>query len=362
MFRILTINPGSTSTKIGVFENDRQVFEALIPFNEEERKKFKNITDQLDMRFEAISMALSNAGVAASDFCAISARGGLLAPVRSGTFLVNDAMEEDLKAAQRGEHASNLGALLARKFAAIADCPAFIVDPVSVDELTDVARVTGAPEIKRTSLVHALNQRAVARKVANELGREYEDCRFVVAHLGTGVTIGAHRDGMIIDVVGAKADGPFSPERAGALPVDGLIGLCFSGRYTEAELNRKLLSGWGFVAHLGTRDLREILQMAGQDWHASLIYDAFVYQVAKGIGELSTVLDGELDAIILTGGMAYSEKLVADVSKKVAFIAGIEVVPGENELLALALGALRVLNGTETAREYKAISFNQKEE
>lgn len=352
MFKILTINPGSTSTKIGVFENDRQVFEASIPFNEEERQKFNNISDQLDTRFETISRALRDAGEALTDFCAISARGGLLAPVRSGTFLVNDAMEEYLKAAPRGEHASNLGAPLARKFAAIAGCPAYIVDPVSVDELTDVAKVTGAPEIKRTSLVHALNQRAVARRVANGLGREYEACRFVVAHLGTGVTIGAHMDGRIIDVVGAKADGPFSPERAGALPADGLIELCFSGKYTEAELKKKLLSGWGFVAHLGTRDLREILKMAERDAHARLIYDAFVYQVAKGIGELSTVLDGELDAIILTGGMAYSEKLMADIRKKVAFIARIEVVPGENELLSLALGALRVLNGTEAAREY----------
>lgn len=352
MFKILTINPGSTSTKIGVFENDRQVFEESIPFSEEERQKFKNITDQLDTRFETITRALSGAGIALSGFCAVSARGGLLAPVRSGTFLVNDAMEEYLRAAPRGEHASNLGPLLARKFARLAGCPAFIVDPVSVDELTDVAKVTGAPEIKRTSLVHALNQRAVARRVASGLGREYEDCRFVVAHLGTGVTIGAHTDGRIVDVVGAKADGPFSPERAGALPADGLIELCFSGKYTEAELKKKLLSGWGFVAHLGTRDLREILKMAERDGQARLIYDAFVYQVAKGIGELSTVLDGELDAIILTGGMAYSEKLIADVSKKIAFIAGIEVVPGENELLALALGALRVLNGTETAREY----------
>lgn len=352
MFKILTINPGSTSTKIGVFENDRQIFEASIAFNEEERQKYKNITDQLDTRFETIARALSAAGEDVSDFCAVSARGGLLPPVRSGTFLVNDAMEEYLRAAPRGEHASNLGALLARKFARLAGCPAFIVDPVSVDEMTDVAKITGAPEIKRTSLVHALNQRAVARSVANELGREYEDCRFVVAHLGTGITMGAHIDGRIVDVVGAKADGPFSAERAGALPADGLIDLCFSGKYTEAELKRKLLSGWGFVAHLGTRDLREILKMAERDGHARLIYDAFVYQIAKGIGELSTVLDGELDAIILTGGMAYSEKLLADISKKIAFIAEIKVVPGENELLALALGALRVLNGTERAREF----------
>lgn len=353
MFKILAINPGSTSTKIGVFENDSRIFERSIPFREDERKKFSKIIDQLEFRFKSISRALDEAGISAADLCAVSARGGLLAPVPGGTFLVNGTMEKYLRAAPRGEHASNLGALLAREFAGIAGCPAFIVDPVSVDELTDVARVTGVPEIKRTSLVHALNQRAVARKVADELGREYESCRFVVAHLGTGVTIGAHADGKIIDVIGAKADGPFSPERAGAIPADGLIELCFSGKYTEEELEYKLLSGWGFVAHLGTRDLREILQKAKLDEHARLIYHAFVYQVAKGIGELSTVLDGEIDAIILTGGMAYSEKLCGDIIKKISFLARIEVVPGEDELLALALGALRVLDGTERAREYK---------
>lgn len=352
MFKILAINPGSTSTKIGVFEDDKRVFETSIPFAEEERKRYKKIIDQLDARFELISRTLSEAGISPADFSAISARGGLLAPVPSGTFLVDEVMEEYLRSAPRGEHASNLGALLALRFADAAGCQAFIVDPVSVDELTDVARVTGAPEIKRTSLVHALNQRAVARKVANEMGRRYEDSRFVVAHLGTGVTIGAHAEGRIIDVIGAKADGPFSPERAGALPADGLIELCFSGKYTKTELEYKLLSHWGFVAHLGTRDLREILEMAGQDEHARLIYNAFVYQIAKGIGELSTVLDGELDAIILTGGMAYSEKLRADIIKKIAFIARIETVPGEDELLALALGALRVLNGEEQARKY----------
>lgn len=352
MFKILTINPGSTSTKIGVFEDGKRVFETSIPFGEDERKSFKRIIDQLDARFALISRTLSEAQISATDFCAISARGGLLAPVPSGTFLVDEVMEEYLRSAPRGEHASNLGALLARRFADIAGCPAFIVDPVSVDELTDVARVTGAPEIRRTSLVHALNQRAVARKAANEMGRRYEDSRFVVAHLGSGVTIGAHAEGKIIDVIGAKADGPFSAERAGALPADGLIELCFSGKYTKAELERKLLSSWGFVAHLGTRDLREILEMAKQDEHARLIYDAFVYQIAKGIGELSTVLDGELDAIILTGGMAYSEQLCKDIIKKIAFIAQIVTMPGEDELLALALGALRVLNGEEQARQY----------
>lgn len=352
MYKILTINPGSTSTKIGIFENGEQVFEKSIPFGEDERKRYKRVTDQLETRFESISQAIEGAGFSPRDFDAVSARGGLLSPMLSGTFLVNDKMEDYLKKAPRGEHASNLGAQLARKFAEPAGCPAFIVDPVTVDELTDVARISGAPEIKRSSFVHALNQKAVARKVAAGLGKKYEDCGFVVAHLGTGVTIGAHKEGKIIDVVGAKSDGPFSPERAGALPADGLVALCFSGKYTEAELNCKLLSGWGFVAYLGTRDLREIIKLAERDEQARLIYEAFVYQTAKGIGELSTVLNGEIDAIILTGGMAHAEKLCRDVSKKIAFIGKIEIVPGEYELQALALGALRVLEGAEAAREY----------
>lgn len=352
MFKILTINPGSVSTKIGVFEDEKRVFEATLPFDESERKKCGKIIDQLDSRFASISQALAEAGFSASDFAAVSARGGLLAPVSSGTFAVNEKMKKDLVAASRGEHASNLGALLAVKFAKPAGCPSLIVDPVSVDELTDVARVSGAPEIKRASLVHALNQRAVARNVAENIGKNYEDCRFVVAHLGSGVTIGAHKGGKIIDVVGAKADGPFSMERAGGLPAEGVISLCFSGRYTEAELEKKLLSGWGVMSYLGTRDFREILKLAENDERAALIYEAFVYQTAKGIGELSTVLNGNLDAVIITGGMAYSEKLCRDLSEKIAFIGRIEIVPGEDELRALALGALRVLRGTEVALVY----------
>lgn len=352
MVKILTINPGSTSTKISVFDGEENIFEQSIPFDEHERKKYKAIIDQLDSRFETIVRSLREGGFSLEEFDAVSARGGLLAPVRSGTFAVNDEMERDLREAKRGEHASNLGALLARKIAALSGCQAFIVDPVSVDELSDVARISGAPEIERASLVHALNQRAVARAAALGLGKKYEDCRFVVVHLGTGVTVGAHAEGKIVDVVGAQADGPFSPERAGELPVDALVKLCFSGRYSEQELTRKLLSEWGFVAYLGTRDLREILKRAESDENAKLIYEAFVYQVAKGVGALSTVLDGILDAIVITGGMAYSEKLCYDISKKISFIAKVKIIPGEDEQRALADGALRVLCGSEKARKY----------
>ena len=352
MFKILTVNPGSTSTKIGVFEDDRCVLEKNILFPDSERKKYARIREQLDNRFNSISAALREAGFSLSEFDAVSGRGGLFAGVRSGTYLINNIMIKDAEEALRGEHASNLGCMLARKIAAFSACPAFIVDPVSVNELTAVAKISGAPEIERGSLVHALNQRSVARKVAAGQGKKYEECKFVVAHLGSGVTIGVHSGGRIIDVVGAKSDGPFSPERAGGLPADKLIEFCFSGLYTKDELLVKLLSGWGFISYLGTRDLREVLKMAESDKKARLIYEAFVYQVAKGIGELATVVNGCLDAVVITGGMAYSEKLCHDLCEKIAFIGRIEIVPGEDEQAALALGALRVLEGTEPALRY----------
>lgn len=352
--KILAVNPGSTSTKIALWDEARCLFEAAIPFPDEERAKFHGILDQLDARCAEIGEKLEEAGFGGVRFDAVVGRGGLLAPMPSGTFLVNDEMMEYLKAAPRGDHASNLGAFIARRFADRSGCPAYIVDPVSVDELSDVARISGAPEIERISLVHALNQKAMGRKAAAALGKKYEECRFVIAHLGTGVTLGAHAGGRIVDVTGAQADGPMSAERAGQLPADGLIALCFSGRYTQAELKRKLLSGWGLMAYLGTRDLREIFKMAESDAHAKLILDAYVYQIAKGIGELAAALDGELDAVILTGGMAHSEELVARVTKKIKFLGSIMTLPGENELESLAAGALRVLRGEERAKAYPA--------
>lgn len=352
MFKILSINPGSTSTKIAVYHNADMIFENNTSIDKDAIESFVNILDQLDYRFELIFNLLSESGIPADDFDAVVGRGGLLAPVQSGTYIVDKKMTDYLKEAPRGSHASNLGAFLAQRFAELSGCQAYIVDPVSVDELSEVARISGAPEIERTSLVHALNQRAVARKVAAKLGRKFEDCRFVVAHLGTGVTLGVHCNGRIIDVSGAKTDGPFSPERAGGLPVGELIDLVLSGRYTEDELKKKLLSGWGFFAYLGTRDLREIFNMAEQDQKAKTVLNAFVYQVAKGIGEFSTVLDGEIDAIIITGGMAHSEKLMEMLLKKIKFLAPVEIIPGENELEALSMGALRVLNGDEYPRQY----------
>ena len=351
MYRVLAINPGSSSTKIACYRDEILIFEKNVPFSDQEQAEFKNVIGQLDRRFEQIKEALMESGEE-EKFDAVAARGGLLSPMESGTYNVNEEMKEYLIKAARGEHASNLGAFLAERFAVESSCPAFIVDPVAVDEMSDVARISGAPEIERSSLVHALNQKAVARKVAAKIGKKYCDSRFVVAHLGTGITIGAHLYGRIVDVIGAKADGPFSPERAGGLPADMLTDLCCSGKYSCDELKKKLLSGWGLVAYLGTRDIREAFKMAENDTQAKIVTEAMAYQIAKGVGELAAALDGDLDAVILTGGLAYSEPLMQMVERKIKFLGRIEIIPGEDELEALALGALRVLRREEPAKEY----------
>lgn len=352
MQRILAVNPGSTSTKIAVYQNGEEILKENIPVDQEIVSKYKFVLEQLEHRFDLIKRTLLDNNIKPDTFGAVVGRGGILAPIPSGTYIVTKEMTDYLAEAPRGEHASNLGAFIAKKFADLSGCQAYIVDPVSVDELTDVARISGAPEIKRSSLVHALNQKAVARKVAADCGKKYEECRFVVAHLGTGITIGAHCNGKIVDVIGAKADGPFSPERAGGLPVGELVDLIFSGKYTEAELKKKLLSGWGLVAYLGTRDIREVLKMAENDPEAAIVLEAFVYQIAKGIGELCTVLDGVIDSVILTGGMAYSDRLMEMLLKKIKFLASIVVIPGENELEALYKGADRILRKEERPRIY----------
>ncbi|MDD4159316.1 MAG: butyrate kinase [Synergistaceae bacterium] len=357
MYRILAVNPGSTSTKIAVYQYGDEILKENIPASQNIISGHSSVLDQLEDRFELIKEAILSKGIKPDSFDAVVGRGGLLAPMPSGTYAVTPNMTDYLREAPRGEHASNLGAFLAKKFADMSGCGAYIVDPVSVDELTEVARVSGAPEIKRSSLVHALNQKAVARKVADDLGKNYEDCRFVVAHLGTGITIGAHSGGKIVDVVGAKADGPFSAERAGGLPVSELVDLIFSGMYTKEELNKKLLSGWGLVAYLGTRDIREVFIKAENNQEARTVLEAFVYQIAKGIGELCTVLDGEIDSVILTGGMAYSASLMEMLLKKIKFLAPIVIIPGENELEALYKGAERVLKKEERARLFPSGEF-----
>ena len=352
-FRILAINPGATSTKIAIFEDERPLFKKTVPHSMEDLRGYPRVMDQIPYRRDLILAALAEAGIALGDLSAVVGRGGLLRSIPGGTYRVNETMVGDMKSAARGEHASNLGAVLAKDLGDRAGIPSFIVDPVSVDEMDPVARISGSPEVERISMFHALNHKAVAHRVAAELGRPYEDLNLVVAHLGSGVSVAAHRRGRVVDVNDAKQEGPFSPERAGGLPAYDLVALCYSGRYTFDEMKKNLMSRWGMAAYLGTKDLQEVEARArGGDEKAALLLDAFAYQLAKEIGAQATVLEGKVDRVVLTGGMAHSKELMAKVIARVSFIAPVAVVPGEEELEALALGALRVLRGEEAAKDY----------
>ena len=353
-FRLLIINPGSTSTKIGVYEDEKQIFEKTLRHSAEEIGQFETIYSQKDFRKEVILNVLRENNFNINTLDAVVGRGGLLKPIPSGTYEVNKALLEDLKIGVQGPHASNLGGILAQEIAEQADVRAFIVDPVVVDELSDVARLSGVPELRRISIFHALNQKAVAKRLAKESGKKYEDLKLVVTHMGGGVSVGAHKYGKVIDVNNTlDGDGPFSPERAGSVPVGDLIKLCFSGKYTQAEVYNKIVGKGGYVAYLNTNDARDVLKAREEgDEYASLIFDAFIYQVSKAIGEMATVLNGRVDQIILTGGIAYSPVVVNEIKKRVEWISDITVYPGEDELLALAQGAIRVLDGEEEAKIY----------
>lgn len=352
--QILAINPGSTSTKIGIYRDDQCVFSTCIHHSSADLSKYQRIADQLDLRKQVILFSLAQAGFELSTLNAIVARGGLLKPISGGTYRINQVMVDDLKQAKRGNHASNLGALIADDVARELAIPAFIVDPVVVDELEPLARFSGLKEIDRPSTFHALNQRAMARKAAQEVGREYEQLNLLIAHLGGGISVGVHRRGRVIDVNNAlDGDGPFSPERTGSLPIGPLMSMCFHGGLSETELYRKLVGSGGLVSYLGTNDAREVERMIdGGDEYASQVYQAMAYQVAKEIGAGATVLAGEVDLVVLTGGLAQSDRFVQWIIQRVQFIAPVSVYPGENELEALALGALRVLKGQALARDY----------
>lgn len=353
-YKLLIINPGSTSTKIGVYENEKEVLEATLRHSSEEIGKYPTIFDQLGFRKEVILNVLKEKNFDIKELSAVVGRGGMLKPIPGGTYEVSDALIADLKAGVQGQHASNLGGILASEIAKEVGVRAFIVDPVVVDELEEVARISGVPELPRKSKFHALNQKAVAKRFGKESGKGYENLNLIVTHMGGGVSVGAHKMGRVVDVNNAlDGDGPFSPERAGSVPVGDLIKMCFSGEYTESEVYGKIVGKGGMVAYLNTNDMRDVRKLAAEgDKKAQLIYDAFIYQVAKGIGEMATVLEGNVDKIILTGGIAYSEEVVNDITKKVAFISEIKAYPGEDELLALAQGAIRVLDGEEEAKEY----------
>ncbi|MFA5523621.1 MAG: butyrate kinase [Tissierellales bacterium] len=353
-YKLLVINPGSTSTKIGVFDNEEIVLEETLRHSNEELEGFTTLFDQYEFRKEIILDILKDKGIDISELSAVVGRGGLLRPISGGTYRVNDKMLEDLRKGTFGEHASNLGGAIAYEIATLINVPSFIVDPVVVDEMDDIARISGMPEISRISIWHALNQKAVARRFAKDNNRNYEDLNLIVAHLGGGISVGAHKKGKVVDVNNAlDGEGPFSPERSGGLPVGDLAKLCFSGKYTLAEMKKRIKGCGGLVAYLGTNDAREVCKMieAG-DNKAKLVYEAMAYQIAKEIGSMSTVLEGQVDGIVLTGGIAYDKMFTSWIKDKVAFIGDVVICPGEDELIALAQGGLRVLEGEEEAKEY----------
>ena len=350
----LIINPGSTSTKIGVFEDENLLFEETLRHSTEEIARYASIVDQKDFRKEIIINLLKEKNFDIKSLNMVVGRGGMLKPIPGGTYAVSDDLLEDLKIGRQGQHASNLGGILAREIGDSIGVPSYIVDPVVVDELEPVSRYSGVPELPRTSVFHALNQKAVAKRYAKENGRDYNALNLIVVHMGGGVSVGAHRRGKVVDVFNAlDGDGAFSPERAGAVPSGALIKMCFSGQYTEKEVYKKLVGGGGFNAYCGTNDMRDVDKMAdGGDAKAAEVRDAFVRQVAKDIGSMACVLEGKVDQIVITGGIAYDKYVVDGLKKQAGWIAPVTVYPGEDELLALVQGGLRVLNGEEQAMTY----------
>ena len=351
---ILAINPGSTSTKLSIFKDEHCVVTSNLTHSSEDIKKFEKIYDQKDMRTGLILEWLKKEDIALEDLIAVVGRGGLLRPMPGGTYAITPKMLEDLKIGYQAQHASNLGGVIAYEIAKEAHIPALVVDPVAVDEIVDVARISGLPEIPRRSLVHALNIKAVTRRVCTKLNKSFENSTYIVAHIGGGISVSPVKNGRILDVNNANEEGPFSPERTGGLPVGDLAKLAFSKTYTLPQLKKKITGEGGLVAYLNTNDGRIVDKMIEEgDAKAELIFNAMAYQIAKEIGAMATVVCGKVDAIILTGGLAHNKRLTGWISDMVKFIAPVELVPGEDEMLALAQGALRVVNGEEKAKIYE---------
>ncbi len=345
---LLAINPGSTSTKIAVFRNTKELFLKNIKHSCEEIESFEKITDQYEFRKNIILEELKAAGIVVENIQIVVGRGGLVKPIKSGVYEINDALIQDLKIGVLGQHASNLGGLIAHDIAkTLPSARAFIADPVVVDELDDIARISGHPEFERVSIFHALNQKAIARHHARAVAQRYEALNLIVAHLGGGISVGAHYQGRVIDVNQAlDGEGPFSPERSGTLPVGALAKLCFSGKYTLKQIQKMITGRGGLVAYLGTNDAYEVEKMAlAGDEKAKLVHDAMAYQVAKEIGAMATVLKGEVDAILLTGGIAYGKPFVEILTERIRHISPVYVYPGEDEMRALAMNGLMVLKG-----------------
>lgn len=351
--KILVINPGGTSTKIAVFDGGVELFKKNISHRQEDLEIFETVFDQMDYRRGLILASLEENNLSLGELTAVVGRGGLMKPIEGGTYLVNDAMIKDLRDGINGQHASNIGSALAREIGDGLGIPSFVVDPVSVDEFMDKARLTGISDIDKASWLHALNHKAVCRKVAEDMGGSYQDFNFIVAHLGSGISIVAHEKGRMVDGSGGRSDGPFSPERSGGLLTYPLIKLCYSGKYTEAEMIDKVSNTGGMYDYLGTKDMIEIEKMADVEASkAALVMDAFIYQVAKEIAMYGASLKGEVDKIILTGGIAYSTRVQEELREMIGYLGDIEVIPGEMEMEALALGAARVLEGKEEAKIY----------
>lgn len=351
--KILAINPGSTSTKLAAYENNNLLFEETIRHVDQQQMEFANIVDQLSFRMEKIKEVLQERGFQLSTLDAVAGRGGMLKPLSSGTYLVNDPLLDDARSGKYGSHASNLGSILAAEIASTYNIPAYIVDPVGVDELVDEARISGLVDLERKSHVHALNIKAVSRKISVQIGRSFSEANFVVAHLGGGISVAALQGGRIVDVNNAENEGPFSPERAGGLPAKQLVQLCFSGKYTERELLQRITKQGGIYSYLGTKCVIEAEKRAlDGDTEAELILKAMVHQIGKEIGAMATVLEGRMDGIILTGGIAHSDRIVGWIRDKIGFLGEVFVVPGEAEMEALSAGAFRVLTGEEEAKIY----------
>lgn len=355
MYKILAINPGSTSTKIALYHDDKEQFVKNIHHSNDELAGYEKISEQFTFRKEIILEELLNAGIDIQSVNAVVGRGGLVKPISSGVYEVNEALIQDLKRGIKGEHASNLGGLIAHDIASGIDGGrAFIADPVVVDEMQDVARVSGHVYFERSSIFHALNHKAVARSYARQNGREYEDLNLIVAHMGGGISVGAHQKGKVIDVNNAlDGDGPFSPERSGGLPTGALIQLCFSGDITLAEMKKQLVGKGGFVSYLGTNSGLEVENRAMDgDTEAMLIFEAMGYQTAKEIAAMSAVLKGKVDAIIITGGLAYSKYLTQYIREHISHIAKVHIEPGEDEMSALALNGFLALSKQVEVKSY----------
>ncbi len=353
-YAILAINPGSTSTKIAVFKDNIPEHEFVIRHNTDDLSGFHTIIDQREYRAKLIQDTLLAVNVDMGALDAVVGRGGLIDPLVSGTYEINAEMLKDLQSTAKAQHASSLGGIIAHEIGEKYNIQAFVVDPVVVDEMDPRAKLSGYPGFERVSKFHALNQKAVARRCAKDMGKDYEDCRFVVAHMGGGITIGAHKYGCVIDVNnGLDGDGPFSPERTGGLPLEPVVRMCYSGKYSEKDMLDLVVRNGGLKAYLGTNDAMKVerMIMAG-DSHALVVFQSMAYQIAKDIGAMSVTLEGRVDAIILTGGLAFSKRLCSFIKNDTGWIAPIKVYPGEDELLALAEGALRVLKGEERAMKY----------